>query len=282
MPEFRADHNWRKPKPGMILQAAADFDLDLNLSWMIGDSWRDVAAGSAAGCRTILLTDPERAGSGDADPGSAGGGGATPHYRVKTLADAARIIAREGGHGPDMPATTEPEPPVQQVETPPLTTPEPVKPPPTFVPSAAATVKTAQVVVPIPAPFPPAQASEIKPATVPSPSVSPAAAAPPAGDIARVAHHLDELVVQLRQQNRNAELRPDFSFSNMATLVAQGFGLVFLILGIGKYFTMKVSYATAQDVQFALMAHLQAIYWVVAAVFMQGIVIALLIYNRGK
>jgi D-glycero-D-manno-heptose 1,7-bisphosphate phosphatase len=45
----------RKPAPGMILELAADLDLDLASSWMIGDSASDVAAGRAAGCHTALL-----------------------------------------------------------------------------------------------------------------------------------------------------------------------------------------------------------------------------------
>src|SRR5262245_5521740 len=46
---YRSDHPWRKPKPGMILQAAADLDLDLLRSAIIGDSTDDVVAGAAAG-----------------------------------------------------------------------------------------------------------------------------------------------------------------------------------------------------------------------------------------
>lgn len=45
----------RKPKPGMLLHAAAEHGIDLGRSWMIGDRWRDVAAGRAAGCRTVFL-----------------------------------------------------------------------------------------------------------------------------------------------------------------------------------------------------------------------------------
>lgn len=44
-----------KPKPGMLLDAAADFDIDLSASFMVGDRWRDIGAGQAAGCKTILL-----------------------------------------------------------------------------------------------------------------------------------------------------------------------------------------------------------------------------------
>jgi D-glycero-D-manno-heptose 1,7-bisphosphate phosphatase len=45
----------RKPKPGMLLDAARDHDIDLSASWMIGDSHADVEAGHNAGCKTALL-----------------------------------------------------------------------------------------------------------------------------------------------------------------------------------------------------------------------------------
>ena len=45
----------RKPKPGMLVDAAAEWRLDLSQSFMVGDRWRDVGAGNAAGCTTILI-----------------------------------------------------------------------------------------------------------------------------------------------------------------------------------------------------------------------------------
>jgi D,D-heptose 1,7-bisphosphate phosphatase len=45
----------RKPEPGLIHQAAAEVGADPSRSWFIGDTWMDVAAGAAAGCRTILV-----------------------------------------------------------------------------------------------------------------------------------------------------------------------------------------------------------------------------------
>jgi D-glycero-D-manno-heptose 1,7-bisphosphate phosphatase len=55
-PEYRVESDLRKPKPGMLLLAAREHAIDLSRSWMIGDSQRDVQAGRAAGCRTILLS----------------------------------------------------------------------------------------------------------------------------------------------------------------------------------------------------------------------------------
>jgi histidinol-phosphate phosphatase family protein len=50
-----SQHPWRKPNPGMILQAAEDHSLDLSQSWMIGDGKADVEAGNRAGCRTVMV-----------------------------------------------------------------------------------------------------------------------------------------------------------------------------------------------------------------------------------
>lgn len=45
----------RKPKPGLLLAAARDLRIDLQQSFMVGDRWRDVEAGRAAGCRTVFI-----------------------------------------------------------------------------------------------------------------------------------------------------------------------------------------------------------------------------------
>lgn len=52
-------HPWRKPNPGMLLEAADRHGLDLRRSWMIGDHIRDVEAGGRAGCRTVLVSATE-------------------------------------------------------------------------------------------------------------------------------------------------------------------------------------------------------------------------------
>ena len=45
----------RKPKPGMLVEAAAAHDLALSDSVMVSDRWRDIEAGKAAGCKTVLI-----------------------------------------------------------------------------------------------------------------------------------------------------------------------------------------------------------------------------------
>jgi D-glycero-D-manno-heptose 1,7-bisphosphate phosphatase len=74
----------RKPKPGMLLNAARELGIDLAQSWMVGDRWRDIDCGHAAGCRTIFI-----------DRGYAESLKQTPDFRVKDLAEAADLILAE-------------------------------------------------------------------------------------------------------------------------------------------------------------------------------------------
>lgn len=71
----------RKPKPGMILRAAARDCIALSESFMVGDQWRDIEAGRRAGCRTVLIGD-----------GYAEGIKSLPDARVTNLSEAAEWI----------------------------------------------------------------------------------------------------------------------------------------------------------------------------------------------
>lgn len=73
----------RKPRPGMLLRAARALGLDLPQCWMVGDRWRDVDCGHAAGCRTIFV-----------DHGYAEALRQPPDFRVRGLLEAAEIIRR--------------------------------------------------------------------------------------------------------------------------------------------------------------------------------------------
>ena len=53
--ELKIDCECRKPKPGMLLKAAEDLNIDLSQSYMVGDGENDIKAGKAAGCKTVLL-----------------------------------------------------------------------------------------------------------------------------------------------------------------------------------------------------------------------------------
>jgi D-glycero-D-manno-heptose 1,7-bisphosphate phosphatase len=72
----------RKPLRGMLLQAAAAHEIDLAASYMVGDRWRDIDAGAAAGCRTVWIDRGYR----ERAPRHA------PNARVETLAAAAGWI----------------------------------------------------------------------------------------------------------------------------------------------------------------------------------------------
>ncbi len=71
----------RKPLPGMLLEGARDFGIDLADSYMVGDRWRDCEAGRAAGCRTVFI-----------DCGYLERQPSNPDHRASSLLDAARII----------------------------------------------------------------------------------------------------------------------------------------------------------------------------------------------
>jgi D-glycero-D-manno-heptose 1,7-bisphosphate phosphatase len=61
VPELAGPCACRKPAPGMLFDAAKELGLDLARSWMVGDTDADVAAGRAAGARTVLIMQPESA-----------------------------------------------------------------------------------------------------------------------------------------------------------------------------------------------------------------------------
>ena len=85
---YRRDTPLRKPAAGMIFRAAEALGLDLSRSWLIGDAARDIEAGRAAGCRTILFQDPRLT----ASPAAADAANAKPHFVAATLAEAVDII----------------------------------------------------------------------------------------------------------------------------------------------------------------------------------------------
>jgi D-glycero-D-manno-heptose 1,7-bisphosphate phosphatase len=68
---YKIDCDCRKPKPGMILTAAQNYSLDIRNSFVVGDKWSDIEAGSAAGCKTVLVLTGHGKGEFEKEHGSA-------------------------------------------------------------------------------------------------------------------------------------------------------------------------------------------------------------------
>lgn len=81
----------RKPQPGMLLKAAAKWGLDLQRSWLVGDSTRDIQAGHAVGCTTIWVTNQATEQLRQQEQMVI-----RPDFQVRDLAEAVRIILRRG------------------------------------------------------------------------------------------------------------------------------------------------------------------------------------------
>lgn len=91
-PAFQADCNCRKPRPGMILEAACQLGLGFETSWCVGDSMRDLAAAQRVHVRGILV----RTGKGAAEEERSIAKGDDVHVEDDLLAAARAILAADG------------------------------------------------------------------------------------------------------------------------------------------------------------------------------------------
>ncbi len=80
----------RKPKPGLLVRAAEELQISLKDSWMVGDSWKDIEAGKAAGCTTLLV-----------EPAGTAPAGIAADSVVSGLAVAAEVILQNCRGEPD-------------------------------------------------------------------------------------------------------------------------------------------------------------------------------------
>lgn len=141
VPKYRKESDWRKPKPGMLLAAAGELDIDLTRSWMIGDNYRDTEAGRSAGCKTILISSVHTS-AGETDANK-------PDRVAVNLKEAINIIkkhhrseagsqvasAAPAAQGETAPAMSEPQSPApqEQQDEPQVQTPVPVSEPSTTI-----------------------------------------------------------------------------------------------------------------------------------------------------
>lgn len=235
--KYRAEHPWRKPQPGMVLQAARDFQLDLGQCWMIGDQVRDIQAGVAAGVRPILLR-------GDRGERLAAESALNePYFVAANIIEAVKIVAQkrrpilpgeafvEGpsgrirpplaapmaavARGVPAPAVPSPAAPVPSVATVPQPVTEPVSLPSgtaaeTVVEASPAAAPVVTSVVQTPAPVTPPAASSV----VPSPAAG-----------------FDQgLATQILQELRNQrQIGQEFSYLNILAILLQMIVVVCLL-----------------------------------------------------
>jgi len=93
---YAVESDLRKPRPGMLLKAAHELDIDLPSSWMVGDGPRDIEAGQRAGCRTIRVRLPDR----QPLPGEQEDEDVEADFTLRNLVEAARVILREDKRQP--------------------------------------------------------------------------------------------------------------------------------------------------------------------------------------
>ena len=98
--ELRVACECRKPRPGLLLEAARAHGVDLAASYMVGDKLSDVEAGRAAGCKTILV--------GGALDRQGGTGGPRPDWLAGDLLEAVGVIQVQEGRGGDLHRLGEP------------------------------------------------------------------------------------------------------------------------------------------------------------------------------
>jgi len=107
--KYAQEADRRKPAPGMLLEAAEQLNIDLARSWMVGDTGRDAQAGRQAGCRSIILTDPEqiaKKGTGPSDTSEA-------DFTANNLLEAADLIISQ-----DIGLADSEQPPAEQAQSP--------------------------------------------------------------------------------------------------------------------------------------------------------------------
>jgi D-glycero-D-manno-heptose 1,7-bisphosphate phosphatase len=255
VPEYRKESDLRKPSPGMILKAAAEMEIDLERSWTVGNSYRDIEAGIRAGCKTILIRSAARPVAGTpSDP--------TPFQKAVNIKEAVNIIkmydrqhhvAVESKEEPVRPTLTA-EPSVQSSMTPGRTAaPQALKDSAEKRMSpTAAPVEVKPVEEPVAQPVPAA-------VEAPHPAAEPTErAAPHAGN--RTEALLEEILRQLRASRRES-LFDEFSFWKFLSGILQV--VVIFCLFMSLYFLLGQSPpkmdAVHLSVQYAIVVQLMVV-----------------------
>jgi D-glycero-D-manno-heptose 1,7-bisphosphate phosphatase len=227
--KYRKESPMRKPAPGMITSAADALALDLSRSWLIGDAPRDIEAGHAAGCRTILFSDPGLKSS----PAARVDRKVEPDYICSTLKEALDFIARntEGAPADEPPAAPSPqrgegltsmssvEPGEGRDATTPISVPSPIAP----TPDRDGAPTEAPALAPHPNPLPSGERGPESASPPPAPAVS-----SPVGSTAKLESIATEILHELRR--RHEQPHADFSVSKLLAGVVQVIVLAVLFM----------------------------------------------------
>jgi D-glycero-D-manno-heptose 1,7-bisphosphate phosphatase len=273
--EYTHESDLRKPKPGMIYQAAEKLALDLSRSWVVGDAPRDIESGKAAGCRTIWYKDtrlPQSMGARELML-------TVPDAVVSTLKEATDVIAREAlirhAGPPDMaasaapaasynpPASQSPPAPAPVREAPPQSKPEPALPEPTlesFQPNRSPGPRSVASAKPLMQVLAQKRAAAAEQQASNHQNTPAQYATPIAVSTARL-EELAEQILQALEKREDIE-QPDFSISKLLAGIVQIIALATLLL----------AYLLFHNSESVLLI----------AVFLQLFTIALLIMGRQK
>lgn len=90
--KYRKESKFRKPNPGMLLKASDEMDINLEQSWCVGNSRRDIEAGIKAGCKTVLLDSPSHKDQADQQLAPKG---VQPDFRAVNMKEVVNIIKKD-------------------------------------------------------------------------------------------------------------------------------------------------------------------------------------------
>jgi len=250
--DFSVESNLRKPNAGMLFQAEEDLDIDLTQSWMIGDSYRDIQAGKAAGCHTVLVDVPGKIREKKKTD-------TEPDRKAVNLREAVNIIrmyefhqkaksakgSSEQGQSPeDAAESSEPDPAGDKPETidpvsPPQTqTQEAVEErpttPPVAVPESSVETETEDVSVKEPQAVKP-EPAKVYTAKSPSQTETPQHTEPGS----ETHHLLEEIALRLKRKDREG-LYQEFSVFKLLSLMIQVVAVFCLIISLCFWLSPKV------------------------------------------
>ena len=252
--QYRQDSPLRKPKPGMLLEAAARLSLDLSRSWVVGDAPRDIEAGKAAGCHTVLFKDPKLPPS----PATEQTTEATADFTVSSLRQAVELIGKEAFRRPmeKVRAAAHVEAPVGENAAPPAapTTPEPTSDPePPEPPPATRQASTDDTPPAAPKPEPqPEDWSDLPPVPQKDPGQRMGSS--------RTEILLSQILTELKRHRDDSA--SDFSVTRLLAVIAQ-------VLALASVFVALMSLHGPMMLPFML-----------AGLFAQTLTIALLLMTR--